>query len=44
MEISYSCMNNMTKTINSRNKCVPSKNDQVNLNLRNFQNHDNLPA
>ena len=41
MEVSYSCMGSMAKLINSHNKYVASKNDQVNRNLCNCQDPDN---
>ena len=41
MEVSYSCMNNMTKIINLNNKNVSSERGQANQNFCNCQNPDN---
>ena len=41
MKVSYSCMDNRIKIINSHNKYVASKKDQANQNLFNCQNLDN---
>ena len=43
IKVSYSCMNNTTKIINSHNKYVASKNIQANQNLRNCRRPDNCP-
>ena len=43
IKVSYSCMDNMKKIINSHNKYVASKKDQVNQNLCNCRNPDNCP-
>ena len=36
IKVSYICMDNMTKIVNTHNKCVASKKDQANQNLCNF--------
>ena len=43
IKVSYSCMDNMTKIINSHSKYVASKKDQANQNLCNCPNPDNCP-
>ena len=43
INFSYSCMDNMTKIINSQNKYVASKWNQANQNLCNCRNRDNCP-
>ena len=43
MKVSYSCMDNMKKVINSHSKYVAPKKDQVNQNLCNCRNPDNCP-
>ena len=41
IKVCYSCMDNMTKIINSHNKYVASKKDQTNQNLCSCRNSDN---
>ena len=43
IKVSYSCIDNMKKIINSHKKYVTSKKDQVNQNLCNCRNPDNCP-
>ena len=43
MKVSYSCMDNMIKIINSHSKYVASKKNQANQNLCNCRNSDNCP-